>query len=91
MDRYEISKIKDYTEDSTIIFEHDIQFNGCSYLVIYGKHINGCFIAIPNWNICAEAGDSVSYNTEKLESCGLDSETALTIAQHIKETLENTK
>lgn len=50
------------------IKEFSVNHNGFNYLVIYGHHINGWFIAIPNWRISAEAGhpDSVLYNTEKL-------------------------
>lgn len=54
--------------------EFSVDHNGFNYLVIYGHHINGWFIAIPNWQICTEAGppDSVPYNTEKLsKSFGL--------------------
>ena len=89
--KYEITKVKDYTSSTKIIFEHDIQFNGCSYLVVYGRHVNGCFIAIPNWNICTEAGDDILYNAEKLTACGLEQATALTIAEHIKSSSESSK
>ena len=45
---------------------HEISV-GC-FLIIYGKHINGWFIAIPNWEVCTEAANpqDVFYNTEKL-------------------------
>lgn len=82
---------KDYSDRTKIIFEHSLDINGCNYLVIYGRHVNGGFIAIPNWNICTEAGDGVFYNTEKLEASGLDQNTAVTIAQHISDELKNTK
>lgn len=88
MAEYKIETVHDYTSNTKVLFEHDIQFNGYSYLVIYGKHINGGFIAIPNWNICAEAGDSVLYNTEKLIDSGLDQNTAQTIATHINDVLK---
>ena len=88
MAEYKIETVHDYTSNTKVLFEHDIQFNGYSYLVIYGKHINGGFIAIPNWNICTEAGDSILYNTEKLTACGLDEQTALTIATHINNELK---
>ena len=49
--------------------EVSIDYNGYNFLVIYGRHINGWFIAIPNWEICTEASapDNVTYNTEKLK------------------------
>ena len=91
MEQYNITKIKDYTDKASVTFEHEIQFNGCSYIVIFGKHINGGFVAIPNWNITTELANSgnLQYNAEKLENAGLDQATALTIAQHIKDALEN--
>lgn len=91
MEKYTIDKTKDFTENTKIFFEQELQFNGCSYLVIFGRHINGGFIAIPNWNISAElsADGSILYNAEKLEQSGLEPATALTIATHIKETLES--
>lgn len=45
---------------------HEISM-GC-FLIIYGKHINGWFIAIPNWGIFTEAVNpqDVFGNMEKL-------------------------
>ena len=62
-----IGEIKDtYRVSKT--YEISVNCGGNNYLIIYGKHINGWFIAIPNWNICTEAGhpSNVFYNTEKL-------------------------
>ena len=76
-----------------VILEHDIAFNGASYLVIFGRHINGGFIAIPNWNVCTEASadGSAPYNAVKLTESGLDSETAQAIAEYIEEALKAQK
>lgn len=48
--------------------EVSIDCDDYNFLVIYGKHINGWFIAIPNWGVCVEASDptDVFYNTEQL-------------------------
>ena len=48
--------------------ELSIDWDGDNFLVIIGKHINGWYIAIPNWNICIEAGEPTDnfYNSEKL-------------------------
>lgn len=48
--------------------EISIDWNGYNFLIIYGKHINGWFIAIPNWQVCTEAGHPTDdyYNTERL-------------------------
>lgn len=55
---YEVSMTKELSLD----------WNGHNFLVIFGEHINGWFIAIPNWQICTEAGHPTDtfYNTEKL-------------------------
>lgn len=91
MEKYSIEKIHDYTATAKIIFEHDLQFNGYSYLVIFGSHINGGFINIPNWNIGTKASKegSIIYNAEQLTKAGLDEPTAWTIAQHISDTLNS--
>ena len=52
----------------TAVKELSIDWNGFNFLVIIGKHINGWYIAIPNWNVCTEAGNPMDsfYNSEKL-------------------------
>lgn len=82
---------QDFTSSINIYFEHSLSFNGYSYLVIFGRHINGGFIAIPNWNICTEAsrfiGD-VWENTQRLKKQGLSQETAEAIAKYIDEQIK---
>ena len=81
---------RDQTESLGICFEHDIAWNGHSFLVIYGKHINGHYIAIPNWGVCCEAGyprDSF-YNTERLSRLDLPEGAAGAIASYIEEAVE---
>lgn len=60
-------KIRD-TYKITKTHEFSLDYNNFNFLVIYGEHINGWFIAIPNWNICTEAGEptDVGYNTTKI-------------------------
>lgn len=78
-----------FTDSVQVILEHDIEANGWSFLTIYGRHINGYFIAVLNWNICTEAGepDSVSYNTDKLIKAGFNEDNARAIANYLKGTL----
>ncbi len=66
--------------------EFGVDFNGCRYLVIYGQHINGGFIAVPNWNFCTEAGEpeDINYNAEKLYKA-FGYEGAKTIASAVRE------
>lgn len=64
MEKYEIKNNYELSHMEEI----SVDWNGYNFLVIYGKHINGWFIAIPNWNACTEAGcpEDDFYNTEKL-------------------------
>ena len=52
------------------IHEISVDWNGWNFLIIYGKHINGWFIAIPNWELCVEASEptNVDFNTARLYS-----------------------
>lgn len=74
-------------------WEISIDWNGWNFLVICGKHINGWFIAIPNWRICVEASEpeDTFYNTEKLARALNDTCMGQTIAQAIKEYWEETE
>lgn len=66
--------------------EISIDTNGYNFLIIFGKHINGYYIAIPNHNICVEAacGDDTFYNEEKLIQGGVDEKSAEVIAKVIR-------
>lgn len=78
---YEVSKTQEISVD----------WDGYNFLIIYGKHINGWFIAIPNWNCCTEAGQPTndSYNTEKLSKV-IDIENAPSvIAKAVREHWES--
>ena len=42
---------------------------GFHFLCIFGKHINGGFLAIPNWNICVELSadaNDFAYNSDQI-------------------------
>ena len=85
-------KIKN-TYEVTQAQEFSVDCGGFNYLVIYGHHINGGFIAIPNWNISVEAGDptDVFYNAEKLAEKVSDPEVAEAIAEAVKEHWKTTE
>lgn len=77
----------DFTAFTKVYFEYQIEADGYSYLVIYGRHINGGFIAIPNHNVSVEAStneNSRDYNAGKLISVGLSEQTAGQIADIIE-------
>lgn len=49
--------------------EESIDYHGLDFLCLYGKHINGGFVAIINWGVAAELsahGNDVRYNTDKI-------------------------
>lgn len=72
---------------ATAVEELSIDWNGHNFLVIIGKHINGWYIAIPNWNICTEAGNPIDsfYNREKLANALKNVNMGVAIADAITE------
>ena len=68
-----------------IFFEQSIDIGDYSYSVIYGYHINGGFIAIPNHRISCEASDYFEneFNKSKLIQSGLSENVASKIAELI--------
>jgi hypothetical protein len=86
-----VIKENDFTSDTKVYFEHNIAIGGYTYLVIFGRHINGGFICVPNWKWGCEASDlqySSGYNKEKLMAAGANEEVAEQIARYIEEWLE---
>lgn len=71
--------------------ELSIDYNGFNYLIIIGEHINGWFIAIPNWNVCTEAGNPIDnyYNSEKLTNALNDLNAGVALADCIAEWWRN--
>ena len=84
------AKIK-RTYEATAKKELSIDWNGHNFLVIIGEHINGWYIAIPNWNVCTEAGFPTDnfYNGEKLANALNDENMGISIADAIKEYWNN--
>lgn len=81
MERAKIDK----TYKPIAVTELCISWNGYRYLVVIGRHVNGWYIAIPNWSICIESSHPTDsyYNSDKIGSA-LDSPTAgLAIADAI--------
>ena len=75
---YEVSKTHEISVD----------IEDLNFLIIYGKHINGWFIAIPNWNVCVETSAPTSdfYNAAQLgdvlNSENVGKHLALAIKEH---------
>ena len=81
----------DYTDSCHIYFERTINVSGYSYLVIFGTHINGGFICIPNWKISCEASNlpySKDYNMQHLITAGISNHAAGVISEQIEHFLE---
>lgn len=69
-------------------YEFPVDYDGFSYLVIFGKHVNGWFISLPRNNVSCEAADplNVAYNRSNLiENGKLDEGFAFLVAEMIKE------
>lgn len=83
---------KDYTEGTEVLFEKNIAIGGYTYLVIFGVHINGGFICIPNFGVGCEASDfkyQVGFNQDKMIKAGLNEEAAKEIALYIDSWLQD--
>lgn len=70
-----------------VLFEISMSYNGFSYLVIYGKHINGYFCCIPDWKYGCEMAEpnDIYYNSMKLIECGAEPDEAKAIATAIRD------
>lgn len=66
-------------------YEISVDYDGFNFLVIFGQHINGGFIAVVNHGICCEASspDSINYNMWRLNRAGMKKEHAREIAMSI--------
>lgn len=71
--------------NAIIMFESSIDIGDWSYLIIFGKHINGYFCAIPNHNISCEMTEPerVIDNFHYLLKAGVDEHIAKSIATAI--------
>ncbi len=72
--------------EAKAMFEFNVAIGGWTYLVIYGKHINGGFCCVPNWKWGCEMSNpnEVAYNRDKLIECGANEEVANEIAKAIQ-------
>lgn len=69
------------------VHEISVDWNGFNFLVIYGKHAGGWFVAIPNWKKCVESAEPSDYqhNAKKLSSSFDDTDMGEALATAIKE------
>lgn len=75
--------------DSNINGVHhiDVEHNGYSYSVIFGRYINGGFFSIPNWGVGGNLGQfsDTFWNTESLSRVLKSNKAAKAIAMAIAE------
>lgn len=74
------------------VYEVSYDVGGYNYLLIFGSHINGMFLCVPNWGIgCELAGDhkAVYYNKCNIAAAGLDLSASEAIAKFICDFLED--
>lgn len=77
--------VKEY--DCKALFEITVEYKGGSYLLIYGKHINGYFCCLPMLGLSCEMSNphDTFYNAGKLISvCRIDKSCAKLIAEVIE-------
>ncbi len=61
-------------------FEISVDSNGWNFCLIYGKHANGGYCCIPDWDFGCEMGtpDVVEYNASKIRSATRNWEDGIT-------------
>lgn len=77
------------TYKASVLCEISVDAHGYNFLVLYGKHINGGWCAIPNHGISCEMSDAddTFYNAEALIHRGLSVKTARAVAAAIAATV----
>jgi hypothetical protein len=76
---------------ASVLFEASIAVEGVTYLIIYGKHINGYFCSLPGrkWGCEMADPEEVAYNRDKLMDCGASEKVAHALAEAIRFVMQN--
>lgn len=84
---------KDFADACKIFFATNIESDGAAYYAIFGKHINGGFIALPGNGISAEQSlhNDRAYNIGKLKAAGMKEQTAADIVDFCADWIEQNK
>jgi|GEM_PF-1226844 hypothetical protein len=83
--------MKDYTVAETYevsdVHEIVVEYDGYSYIVIFGKHVNGGFYCILNWGVSGELASfqDTFWNTESIARNLKKKKVATVIAMSIAE------
>ena len=69
----------------------EVEYDGFSYSVIFGRYINGGFFSIPNWSVGGDLGDysDTFWNTESLYKALKKEKVARVIAEAIRDYAEH--
>ena len=84
---------RNFADACKIFFAMDIESDGLAHYVIFGKHINGGFIALPRNGISAEQSlnNNRGYNVEKLIQAGMSEKTAEDIVAFCEDWIKKNK
>lgn len=84
---------KNFASSCTVFFAGNVEHDGFSHYVIFGKHINGGFVAIPSLGISAEQSlhNDRGYNVNKLTGAGMEEKTAEAIADFCADWIRENK
>lgn len=90
---YEEDLNMNFADACKIFFATNIESDGLSYYAIFGKHINGGFIALPRNGISAEQSlnNNRGYNVEKLIQAGMSEKTAEDIVAFCEDWIKKNK
>lgn len=84
---------RNFANACKIFFATDIESDGAAYYAIFGKHINGGFIALPSMGISAEQSlnNDRAYNIGKLTTAGMSEKTAADIVDYCASWIKENK
>lgn len=88
-----MEKKTDFADACKIFFATNIESDGMAYYTIFGKHINGGFIALPGIGISAEQSlnNDRAYNIGKLTAAGMKDQAAADIVDYCRNWIEQNK
>ena len=79
-----------FTGECKIYFAHKVKIGQNAYFIIFGRHVNGYFVALPEWGIACnvEYGANLYCEPGNLIAVGVQEDEAKAIAGYISDWLE---
>lgn len=79
--------IRNWDKSISDMHHINVEYDGFSYSVIFGRYINGGFFSIPNWSVGGDLGDysDTFWNTESLYKALKKKKAARAIAEAIRD------